>query len=247
MLAYFLVLEYLFTWYPAAIKMILWTEDKGGWESEGKTSPLKQERGFQPWKSLQRHKWGFGPWPQCHPSWKPFWFYPFRQDSESEMGNCSFKTGTQHAVFSAKQPVIAQGNLTLLLDPLQNSFRSQHLCLCQWFGAQTWSMQLPTITLNPGCHCEEPWMRDTFHFQPCVIWMEIMQLAQAGAVWGCALEQEHRSCFLLPVFESSASPIRGLLQRRSLRLSFFRRAIGEEQQRILPCRKDCDCLASSQN
>lgn len=37
--------------------------------------------------------------------------------------------------------------------------------------------------------------------------MEIMQLAQAGAVWGCALEQEHRSCFLLPVFESSASPI----------------------------------------
>lgn len=38
--------------------------------------------------------------------------------------------------------------------------------------------------------------------------MEIMQLAQDGAVWGCAFQQEHRSCFLLPVFESSAGTIR---------------------------------------
>lgn len=39
----------------------------------------------------------------------------------------------------------------------------------------------------------------------------------------------------------------GLLHCCSLRHSFFRKAIREEQQRILPRRKGCGCLASSQN
>lgn len=117
---------------------------------------------------------------------------------------------------SAKQQiilyhVISKGNLVLVLDPLQ-------------IPPGPNSSGCPSgLVLRPGArravHGRDnpkprgPLQREIlniFHFQLCVIWMEMMQLAPADAVWGCAFAGVSRNTgavLLFPAFGSGANAV----------------------------------------
>lgn len=206
-----------------------------------------QEQGFQPWRSLQRHKWGFDPCPQCHPSWKTFWFYYFKQVSQNEVGNCSLKTGTT-AVISAKQHMMSEGNLILDYWIQLNYCRFIQVLLpvpvvwCWGLGhaAAPWVVYghnnpKPRVPLQREVLSHE-W--ETFSTLSSVSYewklCNMLRLVQFGAVHLLVWTGTRETVFLFPVFESSAKAIRAFC---SLRHSFFRKATREEQQRILPARK----------
>lgn len=123
--ACFLVLEYLFTWNPAAVRTILWTEYKDGLDISFDASWLREWRKNDSSDARMRFPtmdkpletqvrfWSLAPMSSILEN-----IYYFKQVSESEVGNCSFRTGIT-AVFSAKQCVISKRNLLLILVPLE--------------------------------------------------------------------------------------------------------------------------------